>query len=73
MHASATVLLCTSAAGIVNATIPSIATTTALRRLTTGERLRRVTKSDSQPATSEPTKPHRNGTDAANPVRMRLM
>ncbi len=66
-------MLCTSAAGIVNATIPSIAATTALRRLATGDRLRRVTKSDSQPATNEPTNPHRNGTDAANPVRTRLM
>src|SRR3954470_15992033 len=73
MHTIASVLLCTSAAGIVNATMPSIAMTTELRRLATGLALRLVMRSENQPAVSEPRKPQKNGTDAATPVCIRLM
>src|SRR5258708_19901592 len=63
MHTIAIVLLSTSAAGIVNATMPSIAITTALRRLPTGFVLRLGMRSANPPALTDPPKPPNNGID----------
>src|SRR5579862_3805148 len=73
MQTMAIVLLSTSAAGTVNATMPSIATTTALRLLATGDALFFVMRSENHPAQSAPRKPQKNGTEAAIPVCIRVM
>ena len=73
MQATATVLLSTNPAGTVNATMPSIHATTARRRPSTGEVVRRVTRSDAQPANNAPAKPHGKGIEAAMPARAKPM
>src|SRR5471032_1789923 len=73
MQATAMTLLSTSAAGMVKITMPTIATTIALRRPSTAVSLRLVMRSDNQQATRAPINPQRNGIAAATPLISRLM